>query len=112
MKTKHGCLEQIANNSKESSIQSTNQIRETGKEVAKIRKEAAIASQKALAEGLNSLAMGLSAVQQQQIASDQRLKQQAKAIEEQNSELSITWQIKFSLITITFHHVLVLMVIQ
>ena len=39
--------EQIANNSKESSIQSTNQIRETGKEVAKIRKEAAIASQQA-----------------------------------------------------------------
>ena len=77
--------EQIANNSKESSIQSTNQIRETGKEIAKIRKEAAIASQQALAEGLNSLAMGLSAVQQQQRASDQRLKQQAKAIEEQNS---------------------------
>ena len=76
--------EQIANNSKESSIQSTNQIREKSKEVAKIRKEAAIASQQALAEGLNSLAMGLVAVQQQQSASDQRLKQQAKAIEEQN----------------------------
>ena len=77
--------EQIANNSKESSIQSTNQIREKSKEVAKIRKEAAIASQQALAEGLNSLAMGLVAVQQQQSASDQRLKQQAKAIEEQNT---------------------------
>lgn len=77
--------EQIANNSKESSIQSTNQAREKSKEVAKIRKEAFIASQQALAEGLNSLAMGLVAVQQQQSASDQRLKQQAKAIEEQNT---------------------------
>ena len=58
--------EQIAKNSKESSIRSTNQIKEKSKEVAKIRKEAAIASQQALAEGLNSLAMGLVAVQQQQ----------------------------------------------
>jgi hypothetical protein len=77
--------ERIANNSKESSIQSTNQIRETSKQVAKRRREAAIASQQALAEGLNSLAMGLSAIQQEQRASDQRFKQQAKAIEEQNS---------------------------
>jgi len=38
-----------------------------------------------LAEGLNSLAMGLSAIQQEQRVSDQRFKQQARAIEEQNS---------------------------
>ena len=77
--------EQIGNNSRAASIESTNQIRATGKEIAKIRKEAAIASQQALAEGMNSFAMGLSAMQAEQRASDQRLRQQAKAIEEQNS---------------------------